>query len=553
MFFSNKKRDQICQTLSSQTFDVLVIGGGLTGAGIALDASSRGMKVAVVDMQDFAAGTSSRTTKIIPGGISYSNHTKVKNISILAKERETIYHNAPHITTPMMLLRPYYRNETTKGLTKKIKSKARDAIVGVKREQSYRSLSKKVTLQKEPLLKEKQLRGSAYYEEYVTDDARLTIEILKKSCQLGAIALNYLKVFQLIYSPNGKVKGVEIEDQITGDIYKISAKKVVNATGNWINTIRPVKGEKALELTYFKSINLVFDHCDFSITQATAFTSRGNRTIFAIPRNEKVYVGTTNQTYRGGIVNPEVTKEDETCLISAINDTFPDVQLSHTHIRASWAGVFPSSNKMSNTSFQEGIKVDESGLFSIITHQLTSYRKLAEQTVNLIVQQLKEENDILYQKSETKVLPVSGGDPEGPQGFKVFKEKKLLASDKIPLAANIKAELINRYGTNVDEVWNYVSRGEHSAKTYQIDLPVFAELNYALEHECIYKPSDFFIRRTAAIYFDPQLVQRNLSGVTHYLSTQLQWSPEELTYYTRECRQLLIKYRGGWNKTSFNE
>src|SRR5699024_1075017 len=259
MRFSNLNRQEMVKRAMEERYDVLVIGGGITGAGVSLDATMRGMKTAVVEMQDFAAGTSSRSTKLVHGGLRYLKQFEVKMVAEVGKEREIVYENGPHVTTPEWMLLPLHKGGTFGKFSTGIGLKVYDFLAGVKRSESRIMLNEAKTLEKEPLLKREGLKGGGYYVEYRTDDARLTMEVMKKSVEKGTLALNYTKVVELLYK-DATVSGVVVEDVLTGERYNIHAKKVVNATGPWVDTLREAdhsKKGKALKLS--KGVHVVID------------------------------------------------------------------------------------------------------------------------------------------------------------------------------------------------------------------------------------------------------------------------------------------------------
>ena len=231
--FSFKQRHKSMQYLEHYHFDVFVIGGGITGAGIALDAAARGLSVALVDMQDFAAGTSSRSTKLIHGGLRYLKQFEVGVVASVGREREIVYHNAVHVTTPEKMLLPLYKKGTLSPFTTSLALNVYDRLAGVKKQQRRTMLSAKETLEREPLLKQEGLVGGGYYVEYRTDDARLTMEVLKKAVEYGALCLNYANVTEFLYDKK-KVVGAKVVDGITGKMIEVHATQVVNATGPWV-------------------------------------------------------------------------------------------------------------------------------------------------------------------------------------------------------------------------------------------------------------------------------------------------------------------------------
>src|SRR5699024_6400534 len=217
---SSYQRQDIFQELTAKELDVLVIGGGITGAGIALDAVTRGMKVGLVEMQDFAAGTSSRSTKLVHGGLRYLAQFEIKLVADVGKERAIVYENGSHVTTPEWMLLPFYKGGTFGPISTSIGLRVYDFLAGVKKSERRKMLSADEALRREPLLSSEGLKGAGYYVEYKTDDARLTLEILKKSVELGAKAVNYAKVVDFVYD-DGKVVGVIVEDKVNGDKHTI--------------------------------------------------------------------------------------------------------------------------------------------------------------------------------------------------------------------------------------------------------------------------------------------------------------------------------------------
>lgn len=190
MKFSNLGRTQLREKLQSEEFDLLIIGGGITGTGIALDAITRGMNTALVEMQDFAAGTSSRSTKLVHGGLRYLKQFEVAMVAEVGKERAIVYENGPHVTTPEWMLLPFHEGGTFGKFTTSIGLRVYDLLAGVKRKEHRKMLTVDETINKEPLVKRAGLRGGGYYVEYRTDDARLTIEVAKKAAEFGANLMN---------------------------------------------------------------------------------------------------------------------------------------------------------------------------------------------------------------------------------------------------------------------------------------------------------------------------------------------------------------------------
>ncbi|AUJ23251.1 glycerol-3-phosphate dehydrogenase/oxidase [Virgibacillus dokdonensis] len=538
--FSSFQREDNLKHMESKQLDLLVIGGGITGSGIALDATMRGMKTGLVEMQDFAAGTSSRSTKLVHGGLRYLKQMEVKMVAEVGRERAIVYENGPHVTTPEWMMLPFYKGGTFGPVTTNIGLRVYDLLAGVKKSERRKMLNMEEALAKEPLIKQDGLKGAGYYVEYKTDDARLTMEVLKKAVQKGAHAANYAKVIDFIYDKNKQITGAIIEDQIKGKRYQVHAKKMINAGGPWVDELREIDGSKqgkALHLT--KGVHLVFSKKVFPLQQAIYFDSPDGRMIFAIPRENVTYVGTTDTSYKGDIANPTTTVSDRDYILNAINYMFPSLNITADHVESSWAGLRPliaeeGKDNPGEISRKDEIFVSDSGLISMAGGKLTGYRKMAEDVVDKVTQQLKEEEGILYSKSDTVHLPISGGEVGGSQGFAKFVVRKTEEAVAEGIDDSTAKRLIYRYGSNFDKILEFYRDRQQEASAEGIERCLFAELVYALEYEAAYKPVDFFIRRTGALFFEIEWVKAHKDKVISYMAKVLQWTNEEVEKYTGE-------------------
>ncbi|MGC5328776.1 glycerol-3-phosphate dehydrogenase/oxidase [Brevibacillus sp. SYSU BS000544] len=540
--FSSLERKNILQSMENITFDVLIIGGGITGAGIALDAATRGMKTALVEMQDFAAGTSSRSTKLVHGGLRYLKQFEVQMVAEVGKERAIVYENGPHVTTPEWMLLPIHKGGTFGMLSTSVGLKVYDYLAGVKGSERRKMLSTQTTMQKEPLLKKENLLGGGYYVEYRTDDARLTIEVLKAAVAYGAKAASYLKVEDLIYK-DGKVIGIQAVDQLDGQKFSIYGRKIVNATGPWVDTLREKdKSKTGKKLQHSKGVHLVIDQKRFPLKQAIYFDTPDKRMVFAIPRDGKAYVGTTDTFYSEDLVHPRMTEEDRAYIIRAINYMFPDVNITENDIESSWAGVRPliyeEGKSASEISRKDEIWVSPSGLITIAGGKLTGYRKMAETVVSQVASLLQSEGNGSYKECITKHLPISGGDVGGSANYGQFIQAKVQHGLSLGLTSEQANWLVRMYGSNVDQLFHIVSErkkelsNENSTTTLPLDL--YAALVYGMEYEMVVSPVDFFVRRTGKLFFDIQTVQQWKDQVIAFMAERMGWSDEVTIAYTNE-------------------
>ena len=545
MRFSNLDRKNIVTKLKKDTFDVLVIGGGITGAGIAVDAATRGMNIALLEMQDFAAGTSSRSTKLVHGGLRYLKQFEVKMVAEVGKERAIVYENGPHVTTPEWMLLPFHKGGTFGSFSTSIGLRVYDFLAGVKRSERRKMFSAAETLAKEPLVKKDGLKGGGYYVEYRTDDARLTIEVMKQAVEKGATPLNYSKVKNLIYK-NGIVSGVLVEDLLTGEEYEVHAKKVVNATGPWVDGIREMDdSKKGKTLKLSKGVHIVIDQSRFPLKQAIYFDTPDKRMVFAIPREGKTYVGTTDTFYNEDPINPGMTEEDRNYLLKAIQYMFPEVHVTEKDVESSWAGVRPliheEGKAPSEISRKDEIWESESRLITIAGGKLTGYRKMAETIVDLLAEKFAKEDGRSFPACQTKHLPISGGDVGGSAHLDRFVETQLENGMNAGFTKEEARRLAYQYGSNTPIVFQLASAHKEEAEKYGLPLELFAKLMYAIQYEAAATPTDFFNRRTGAILFDIHLVHNFKENVINFMRDQFSWSDQQTEAFTLELEGALTE------------
>ncbi len=513
--FSNLNRAATVKKVAKEHFDIVVIGGGITGGGIALDAASRGLKVLLLEKGDFASGTSSKSTKLIHGGLRYLKQFDFWLVKEVGSERAIVHKLAPHLVLPEKMLLPLIEGGSYGKWLTSVGLKVYDILAQVSGDDKRQMLEKKEAMALEPLLPKKMVKGAGYYAEYRTDDARLTLENIKTSLQYGAEALNYAEVTNFIYKEN-RVKGVVVKDHFSGDEFSVNANYVVSAAGPWVDELRSInnsKKGKRLHLT--KGVHLVFPHHKLPVKQSVYFDVPDGRMIFAIPRGKITYVGTTDTNYNLDKDMVETDIADAIYLIAAVNNMFPSINLGMEDIESSWAGLRPliheEGKSASELSRKDEIFTSETGLLSIAGGKLTGYRIMAERIVNRIAKKMEEEEGKEVPECLTETLSLCGSK------FKNHKEVKKYITE---IYESIKADgfttydawyLVTNYGVQTEEIINFYKNRTEKDRAVRM---ILSELEFGVAFEMVQSPMDFFIRRTGRLYFDIHSVRTLLNPVS---------------------------------------
>ncbi|RIV34822.1 glycerol-3-phosphate dehydrogenase/oxidase [Flagellimonas lutimaris] len=533
--FSNVNRKENLQKVAKEVYDLVVIGGGITGAGIALDASSRGMKVLLLEKGDFASGTSSKSTKLIHGGLRYLKQFDFWLVKEVGSERAIVHKLAPHLVLPEKMLLPLIEGGSYGKWLTSIGLKVYDILAQVSGDDKRQMLEKKEAMKLEPLLPKKILNGAGYYAEYRTDDARLTLENLKTSLQFGTQIFNYTKVTDFIYEDE-QVAGVKFTDEVFGDEYSVSSKYVINAAGPWVDELRSVnQSKKGKRLHLTKGVHLVFPKEKLPVKQSVYFDIPDGRMMFAIPRGKVTYIGTTDTNFNLDKDHVSTDIADAIYLVSAVNNMFPDIELELDDIISSWAGLRPliheEGKSASELSRKDEIFTSDTGLVSIAGGKLTGYRKMAERTVNRIAKKMEEDHDLELEPCTTDKIPLCGND------FKKFKHvKKYIGKVQEQLQDDGFAKydawyLVTTYGKQTESILELYAKikGDKSKERM-----IRAEVQFAIAHEMALNPLDFLIRRTGRLYFDIDSVRKYKEPVFEEFQKAYNYSAEEMEAFSKE-------------------
>lgn len=583
MAFSHKTRSQTIDNLKHADLDLLIIGGGITGAGVAIQSAASGLKTGLIEMQDFAEGTSSRSTKLVHGGIRYLKTFDVGVVNDTVKERAVVQGIAPHIPRPFPMLMPIYNEpESTYDMfSVKIAMDLYDQLAGVNGTQyANYTISKDEVLQREPGLKADNLEGGGVYLDFVNNDARLVIENIKEADELGALVASHVKAIDVLHDDNGKIVGIKAQDELTGQEFEIHSKLVINTTGPWVDKLRDLDNELNHDpmLRPTKGVHLVIDSSKLSVPQPTYFDSglKDGRMIFVVPREGKTYFGTTDTDFNGDYLNPRVEQSDVDYLLKAINNRYPEANITLDDIQASWAGLRPliasngssdyngggaNTGKVSDASFDALVKTvddyedkqasrsdvekaisnlktahaeeslkpsqvsrgsqldtEKDGMITLSGGKITDYRKMAAGAMALIDQTLADEFGVSAQPVDSKKLQVSGGhfDPTNVEDTMKFYSR--IAQD-----AGVDEEdaddLANRFGSNTGRVVTYVQDGAAPG----LSLKETISLRYSVNEEMTMTPVDYLLRRTNAMLFHADQLDALREPVTNEMARLLGW------------------------------
>ncbi|QEG35273.1 glycerol-3-phosphate dehydrogenase/oxidase [Bythopirellula goksoeyrii] len=366
-------------------FDVLVIGGGIVGSGIARDAAMRGLTTALIDKQDFAAGTSSRSSRLLHGGIRYLAQGKIGLVREASREKMVIHQIAPHLADPLPFIFPTHKRSTWSLWKLGIGVKIYDLLSGGRNLGKSSILTRKRILELLPGLQTSKLTGAVRYFDGLTNDARLVLDTLRSASHHGASITNYVR-FVDAHPENGRWR-CDLQNTPSHKHYEICAKCVINATGPWSHDLP--HSETTLRLT--KGVHLVVDRSRLPVPDAVVF-AEGSRILFAIPWGERVILGTTDTDYDEPIDFPHCDPEDQKYVLDVVNDAFPAVALTENDVISTWAGLRPlvadKHGKPSDISRRHEIKMSHPGWWDVTGGKLTTYRLMAEETVDEIADYL---------------------------------------------------------------------------------------------------------------------------------------------------------------------
>jgi glycerol-3-phosphate dehydrogenase len=379
------RRDAI-RALAGGPVDLLVVGGGIVGAGIARDAAMRGLRIGLVEQHDFAFGTSSRSSRLLHGGMRYLAQGRLGLVRQASIEKKVIHQIAPHLAEPLPFIFPTYQGDRDWVLWQlKIGVKIYDLLCGGRNLGKSTWLSADETLRRVPALLAGKLKGAVRYFDGFTNDSRLVLDTLRSAELKGAILGNYCRFKG---AAPGEAWECELEDVFGGESFKVRAQAVVNATGPWGDRLQ----HSRVKLRITKGVHLVVERSRVPVADTVVMTE-GKRILFAIPWGERTILGTTDTDYTGSLEEVRVSSEDTEYLFDVVEKFFPGARLTPQDVISAWAGLRPlianANGKPSDISRSHQIRNPEPGWWDVAGGKLTTYRLMAEETVDQIVSHLK--------------------------------------------------------------------------------------------------------------------------------------------------------------------
>lgn len=378
-------RAKIIADLAGKPLDVLVIGGGIVGAGIARDAAMRGLSTGLVDQHDFAFGTSSRSSRLLHGGIRYLAQGKVRLVREASLEKTILHRIAPHLAEPLAFVFPSYKGTSWPLWQLRIGVKIYDFLCSGRNLGKSRALGRAEIFERAPGLTEKGLAGAVRYYDGFTQDARLVLDTLRSAGRHGAALANYTRF--LSAEARGDEFLCRMSDELAGQKFELRARTVVNATGPWAEQL----GFSKVQLRLTKGIHLVLQRDRLPVKDAVVITE-GKRILFVIPWGERVIVGTTDTDYTGPVERVRTEAKDVEYVLRNANQFFPGAGLSTSDIITTWAGLRPliadPHGRPSDISRSHRIDQPQPGWWDVAGGKLTTYRLMAEQTVDQVVRHL---------------------------------------------------------------------------------------------------------------------------------------------------------------------
>ena len=531
------------------TLDMVVLGGGITGAGIARDAALRGLRVALFEKGDFASGTSSKSSKLIHGGLRYLEQGEVGLVFESVSERRVQRRMAPHLVRPLRFLMPIFDGDRVGLETMNLGLWIYDTLAMFRAPGLHKTHRGKKARKLEPRIRSEGLRGAIEYSDCVTDDARLVLENVIAAREAGAACHNHIEVIG-IERHRERVAAVTVRDLHTGIERRVATHCLVIAAGPWTDRVgaRLGLGISTPILRPTKGVHLVFPREVLPLERAvTVISPVDGRVMFAIPWQHRLVLGTTDTDFDGDPDDVFADAGDVAYLCESGNKTFPNAELSPDKVISTWAGLRPliheAADTASDVSREHQIYVRDEGVVLIAGGKLTTYRLMAKQTVKAAIRWLNDNDSDLFEdrplvRPRTKTRPLPGGtglEGRGPDSFAKLAAK---LADQYAIDVVTTGHLADVYGARAHAVCGLIQERRELGEAMQPDLPfVWAEIHYAVVHEMAATVEDVLARRVPLLLLGREQGLDVAERTSDIVARLLSWTDDRR-------RAELERYRG---------
>jgi len=547
----------VAPALADGICDLVIIGGGITGAGIARDAALRGLKVALFEKGDYGSGTSSKSSKLVHGGLRYLEHGEIGLVFESVSERRVQTKVAPHLVRPMPFLVPIFK-DTRPGLeVMNLGLWIYDSLALFRAPRMHKTFrGAKAASKLEPCLKSEGLRGVIEYYDCATDDARLVLENILDAQALGADCRNYTEVTSLVRDGAGRVRGVRVRDVLTGATDEILCRAVVLAAGAWtdemIRRFEVPVGRDLLRRT--KGVHLVVPHERLPLARAiTLISPVDGRVMFAIPWRERTVLGTTDTDFEGKADDVHADAADAEYLCTSANGYFPDANLTPDDVIATWAGLRPlirggDGESESDTSREHEVFTRDDGMIIIAGGKLTTYRRMAREAVRASIKWLREHDDQFEaagrERSGTKHRPLPGAAGlDAPSLDGVAAVGRALMAD-FGLDGDSATHLCGVYGVRARLLGEAIAADRALGERMNADLPyLWAEVDFAVQHDRARTVDDVLSRRAPLLLVGRDQGLDVCERVADRMAALLGWSADETARHLAAYRKAVADSR----------
>lgn len=526
--FSPRGRAANVARLGSESFDLLVVGGGIVGAGIARDAALRGLRTALVERRDFASGTSGKTSRLVHGGLRYLKNFKVGLVRQAVRERDRLIRESPELVRPLAFTIPAYEDRGMGPLTLRFGLWVYDFLSREKVLPRRRWLTASKVQEREPRLSPSGLRGGGLYHDALTNDARLVLAVIRAAADAGAVVANHAEVVELLRA-DGRVSGARVRDRTNQRILEVRSSIVVNATGVWLDRLRS-KAATVPTLRPTKGIHVFLPRQKLGNREAVVLNAkRDGRMLFVLPWGTLTLVGTTDTDFEGDPDRVVPTADDVAYLLEAVNEAFPEARVGPADVISSYAGLRPliregEARSESDISREHDIFDDSDGLISIAGGKLTTHRAMAEEVVDRVCSRLRR--NLQCRTGEEGVGPIPG------------------TTDEL-LAFGLEESVARFLGSRHDAADVRPWLGKPSAGD-RIDpsLPyLWIEVSIAVESEMAQILEDVMVRRLGLFYESADQGVGVAPSVAERMGAHLGWNSARVADELRAYRELVDAHR----------